>query len=183
VGDLAPPITPLRRCKMQSVKITILLGLLLLATTACQSQEQELPFESIAQRDIINYREESPHLFIVANDEDIGTLSRNVLAEDPTLAEQLSQLDYDLTFAVLVLQGQKGSTGYTVNIKQVVRQGNRVTIKAEFVEPSPGAFIKPAFTSPYHLVAVSKEGQWGQEVTFVLVVNDESVAETTHFIP
>lgn len=158
-------------------------AILLFAVVACTSQIEELSFETIAQGDIINYREESPHLFIVANDEDIGTLSRNVLAEDPALTEQLSQLDYDLAFAILVLQGQKGSTGYTVTIKQVVRQGNRVTIKAEFVEPSPGAFIKPAFTSPYHLVQVSKEGQWGQEVTFVLVVNDESVAETTHFIP
>ncbi len=168
---------------MKCSKIAMLLGLLLLATTACQSQERELAFESIAQRDIINYREESPALFVIANKDEIDTLISTVLAEDPTLVDQLRQLDYDRFFAILVLQGQKGSTGYTVTIKQVVQQGNRVTIKAGFVEPSPGAFIKPAFTSPYHLVQVSKEGQWGQEVTFVLVVNDESVAETTHFIP
>lgn len=157
--------------------------MLLSAVVACKSQIEELPFETITQRDFINYREENPALFVITNDDEIETLASNVLAEDLALADQLRQLDYDRFFAILVLQGQKRSTGYAVSIKRIIRQGNQVTIDAEFVEPSPSTFRKPAFTSPYHLVAVSKEGQWGQEVTFVLVVNGETIAETTHFIP
>lgn len=166
------------------IAVNLLRGVMLLfAVVACKSQLEELPFETLAQRDVINYREENPALFVITNDDEIETLVSNVLAEDPALVDQLRQLDYDRFFAILVLQGQKGSTGYAVTIKQIIRQGGRTMIKAEFVEPSPGAFIKPAFTSPYHLVAVSKERQWGQEVTFVLVVNGKTVAETTHFIP
>jgi hypothetical protein len=158
-------------------------AILLFIAVACKSQMEELSFETIAQGDVINYREESPALFVIANNNEIDALVPNVLAEDPLLVDQLRQLDYDHFFAILVLQGQKGSTGYAVNVQQIFRQGSRVMIKAEFVKPSPGAFIKPAFTSPYHLVAISKERQWGQEVKFVLVVNDESVAEASHFIP
>lgn len=170
--------------KWSGITINLLGGaILLFAVVACASQIEELSFETIAQRDIINYREENPALFVIANNDEVDALVTNVLAEDPALVDQLRQLDYDRFFAILVLQGQKGSTGYGVTVKQIIRQGNQVTIKAEFVEPSPGAFIKPAFTSPYHLVAVSKERRWGQEVKFVLVVNDESVAETTHAIP
>lgn len=157
--------------------------MLLFAAVACKSQTEELPFETLAQRDFINYREENPALFVITNDDEIDTLVPNVLAEDPALVDQLRQLDYDRFFAILVLQGQKRSTGYAVSIKRIVRQGNQVTIDAEFVEPLPGTRRNPAFTSPYHLVAVSKEGQWGQEIKFVLVVNGETVAETTHFIP
>lgn len=157
--------------------------MLLFAVVACKSQLEELPFETLAQRDFINYREENPALLVITNDDEIKTLVPNVLVEDPALADQLRQLDYDRSFAILVLQGQKRSTGYAVTVKQIVRQGNQVTIDADFVEPLPSTFRKPAFTSPYHLVAVSKEGQWGQEIKFVLVVNGETVAETTHFIP
>ncbi len=164
---------------------TNVLGLMMLlfALAACKPQIEELSFETLAQGDFINYREENPALFVIMSHDEIETLLSNVLTEDPALADQLRQLDYNRFFAILVLQGRKGSTGYAVTVKQIVRQGNQVTIGAEFVEPLPGTRRSPAFTSPYHLVAVSKEGQWGQEIQFVLVVNGATVAETTHFIP
>jgi hypothetical protein len=56
-------------------------------------------------------------------------------------------------------------------------------VQAEFISPSPGTRRIQAFTSPYHLIAVSKEGTWEQQIRFVLMVNGEPVAETTHFIP
>lgn len=164
------------------------LGLMMLLFTimACKPQIEELSFETIAQGDGFyagrGYGGEEPALLVVASPEAVDKPGLDVQFPSE-LADQLRQLDYDRFFAILVLQGQKRSTGYAVSIKRIVRQGNQVTIDAEFVEPSPGTRIKPAFTSPYHLVAVSKERQWGQEVTFVLVVNGKTVAETTHFIP
>jgi hypothetical protein len=168
---------------MKCSKITILLGLLLLVTTACQSRGQNLPFETIAQRDIINYREESPALFVIANDDEVDTLVPNVLAEDPALVDQLHQLDYERFFAILVLHGYVGSTGVSVTVQQITRQDNEVAVQARFVQPAPGTRTMPAFTSPYHLVAVSKQGEWGQQTRFVLVADSEEVVETSHFIP
>jgi len=158
-------------------------AILLFIAVACKPQMEELSFETIAQKDIINYREESPALLVIANNDEIDALVPNVLAEDPLLVDQLRRLDYDHFFAILVLQGQKGSTGYAVTVKQIVRQGNQVNIYAEVSGPEIGTRRKPAFTSPYHLIAVSKQRRWEQQIKFVLVVNDKSVAEATHFIP
>ncbi len=168
---------------MKYPKIMILLGLLLLAITACKSQERGLPFESIAQRDIINYREESPALLVIANDDEVDALVPNVLAEDPALADELRHLDYDRFFAVLVLQGLKHQGGYSVAVQQIIRRDDRVNVYVEFASPEPGTRRIQAFTSPYHLVVVSKEGKWGQQIKFILVADSEPVAEATHFIP
>lgn len=163
-----------------------LLWLLVFVFTACQPNEQNLPFETISQGDGFytgrGYGEEEPTLLVIVNPDEVDKPGLEV--QFPMdLADQLHHLDYDSTFAVIILQGIKGSTGYTVSVKQIVQQGNQVTIEAEFVEPPLDAFIKPAFTSPYHVVAVSKDGQWGQEVEFVLKVNGESVAKTTNYVP
>jgi len=81
------------------------------------------------------------------------------------------------------LQGRKPSSGYQVTIRRIALQGDEVTVQAEFTEPQPKTFTLPAFTSPYHLVAVSKQGKWGQQIRFVLITDSEEVAETSHFIP
>jgi len=83
----------------------------------------------------------------------------------------------------LVLHGHVGSTGVSVIVEQITRQDKEVVVQAKFVRPAPGTRTMPAFTSPYHLVAVSKQGKWGQQIRFVLVTDSEEVAETSHFIP
>lgn len=173
---------------MKYPKITILLGLLFVIA-ACKSQVGELPVETVAKSNgpdnlgLTTYREEEPALLVIAGNEDIETLTQNMLAKDPVLADQLRQLDYDRFFAILVLQGLKHQGGYSVTVQQIVRQGDRVNVYAEFTSPEPGTRRIQAFTSPYHLIAVSKRGKWGQQIHFVLVADSEEVAETSHFIP
>ncbi len=162
-----------------------LLGLLFLLSliTACQPKEQDLAFETLAQSDILNYREEKPALLVIAKAEEIDGFVQGVLAEDPALTTQLRQLDYDYSFAILVLQGQKHTSGYAVTVQRISRKSDRVAINAEFTEPVPGTRIKPAFTSPYHLVTVSKERKWGQQIQFMLMSGATVITETMHFIP
>ncbi len=162
---------------------SLLLGLLVLWFILSQLQGQELAFETIAQRDVINYREEKPALLVIVKATEVDDLSKNIFAEDRELAVQLHTLDYDRSFAVLVLQGQKRIGGYSVIVQQIRRQGNQVTVKAQLVEPGLGSRIFGAFTSPYHLVAVFKQGAWGQPIRFVLVGNGNIVAEATHVVP
>lgn len=170
--------------KWPRIAVNLLGGVMLLfAIVACKSQIGELSFETIAQSDIINYREEKPALFVITNDDEIDTLVPNVLAEDPALVDQLRQLDYDRFFAILVLQGLKSTGGFSVTVQRISRQNNQVTVQVQFIEPGPGTRITAAFTSPYHLIAVSKQGEWRRQIRFVLVADSEEVAETSHFIP
>ncbi|MBN1149548.1 MAG: protease complex subunit PrcB family protein [Anaerolineales bacterium] len=168
---------------MKYARITILLGSLLLVIAACRPQEPGLHFKSIAQRDIINYREKSPTLIIIANDDEIDAPVSNVLVEDLALADLLRQLDYDRVFAILVLQGLKGVDGYSATVQRIVREDDQVNVYAEFITPDPGTRRMQVFTSPYHLIAVSKLGKWGQQIKFVLVVDDQPIVEINHLIP
>ena len=149
---------------MKYPKMIILLGLLLCVISACHSRKHDLSFESIAQGDFINYREEKSAVFVIVNDDGIDALVPNMLAEDPALIHQLRQLDYDQFFAILVLQGRKGQGGYSVAVQQVYRQGDQVNVEVEFTEPAPNTRRTQAFTSPYHFIAVSKQGEWGRQV-------------------
>lgn len=171
---------------MRHPKIKILLGLLLFVITACQPQEGELSFETIAQGDGFytgrGYGEEEPSILVIANVDEIDEPGLDVLF--PTeLADQLRQLDYNRFFAILALQGLKPQGGYSVTVQRIVRQDDQINVYAEFTSPEPGTRRIQAFTSPYHLVAVSKQGEWGQQMNFVLVTDSEEVAETSHFIP
>jgi hypothetical protein len=166
--------------KSRLLCLSLAIGLLL---AACLPGGQDLAFESIAQRDIINYRQEQPALLVIARAGEVDDLTRNVLAEDPPLAISLQALDYDRVFAILVLHGYVGSSGYSVTVKEVAQQGDQVSVWADFARPAPGTLTMPAFTSPYHLVAVSKEGSWGKDIHFVLMVDGRPVAETVHFVP
>lgn len=177
---------------MKNARIAgILLGLLVMVfvITTCSSQEGELPLETIAKSEgfgdfgLTSYRQEEPALLIIASYDEVDTLVPTVLAEDPDLADQLRQLDYDGFFAILVLQGLKPQGGYSVTVQRVVQQDGQVNVYAEFTSPEPGTRRTQAFTSPYHLIAVSKRGEWGRHIRFVLVVDSEEVAETSHFIP
>ncbi|MGQ9503220.1 MAG: protease complex subunit PrcB family protein [Anaerolineae bacterium] len=168
------------------IKNIILLVALLFISAACHSREQNLPFETISQGDGFHtgkgYGQEEPNILIIAgsNEVDQPGLDIQFPAE---ISDQLRRLDYDQTFAILVLQGQKRISGYSITLQRIVYQNDQITVEAEFVEPALGSRIHPAFTSPYHLVAVSKEGKWGQQVKFVLMRDSQPVAETTHFIP
>jgi hypothetical protein len=164
----------------------IRLGLLLLVITACQPKEGKLSFETIAQDDGFytgrSHGEEKPAILVIASTDEIDEPGLGVLF--PTeLADELRQMDYDRVFAILVLQGVKSQGGFSVTVQRIDRQDDRVSVYAEFTNPEPGTRRTQGFTSPYHLAAVSKRGEWGQHIDFVLVTDSEEVAETSHFIP
>ncbi len=164
------------------------LGALALAIFALSrrgpAQPTPLPFSTLAQEETFSdsseYRGKEPGLLIIAGPEQIENPGL-IAALPPDLAEKLRALDYRRSFALFVFQGLKGVGGYKVTVQEVVRQGNQVTVRAEFVEPGPR--VRGVITSPYHLIAIEKEGRWEARIQFILLRNDETVAETTSTIP
>lgn len=164
----------------------MLLGLLVLWLILSQLQGENLPFETILQGDGFytgqGYGREEPNLLIISIPKEVDVPGLDIQFP-PELAAQLRDLDYDHFFAVLILQGQQGSTGHSVTVQQVRRKGNQVIIKAKFVEPAPRALVGWLITSPFHLIAIPKQGTWGQPIRFVLMTDTNVVTETTHLIP
>ena len=129
------------------------------------------------------FQSQTPALYVIANAQDVDTLAQTVLTIDPQfydmqqqIVDQLRQLDYNHSFAVLILHGQRSSTGYGVTVQQLTRNDHRVRIGARLTEPGFMQGAGAAFTDPYHIVAVGKEGVWGQPIDFELYVGGQVVA-------
>jgi hypothetical protein len=150
-----------------------------------------LSFQTIVQDNNLNDDErETPQLYIISSTQEVDDFVRNVVKVDPQapdqrqrLVDKLRQLDYKRSFAILVTQGQKGPRGFQIVVQQISRQGDRVTVEAQFVGPGPGEGQPMVSPDPYTLVAVVREVALGRQMQFALVADGKVVAETTHFIP
>ncbi len=148
---------------------------------ACQPKETELPFETIEQWNLGAGHEDKESVVIVGSDAaDVEELEDLIT---PTKLDQLRALNWDTHFVLAIFQGWKPSTGYKAQIQRITRQGDTVTIYAQFQDPKPDEETSDVATSPYHLVQVQKVGTWKQDIAFNLVVNRTIVATSFHHIP
>lgn len=172
-----------------------LLALLALSiiTASCQGEpSQTLSFETIEQEENLQnpegdyaYTEPTPALLIIAKPEEVDVPGLGVQFH-PVLAERLRVLDYRRNFAVVILRGYLGATSpsYTIDILNVIQGGNEITLKTHLGEPEGDGWTRPAFSSPYHIILVHKEGgKWNRKIQFALEVDGQVVQEHTHFIP
>jgi hypothetical protein len=92
----------------------------------------------------------------------------------------LRALDWDENFAIVVFLGAQAETLSTFEIVRVVRQDAEVHIYA-----STGLVDEEDIpTSPYHIVAVRKVGQWQGALTFRLFLDaGGEVAQVTAAVP
>jgi hypothetical protein len=128
-------------------------------------------------------------ILVFTNAQEIDNLLPQLIPPSPTgfpLVDQLHKLDYNHSFAILVVQGQSGGDS-NVTVQKITRQDDRVVVSANFITPQSGAGQTGNITDAYHLVAVSKDGTWGRQIEFELINNSiiggGVVARTTHFIP
>ena len=169
---------------MKAKYVVSLISTLLLLSALLVACGPGLPFETIAgSGEESQYREEAPQIIVIASQDEIASLG-NLLPERVTV--KLQDLNYEDHFAILVLHGYvtAGMGQYKVTAREVVRQNAQVHLKAEFEEPQPGGIITLMATSPYHLITVSKRGDWNTTITLLLLnESGKQVAETEHFIP
>jgi len=164
--------------------LCLLATMSLIGLSACQPKETNLPFETIEQRDTSGtgkvYESKQPGLIVIAVSEETPNLDALVTSKAQA---RLQSLDYNPHFVIVIFQGWKPTTRYSIQIERVTRRENTVTIYALFREPKPDEPKGDEVTSPYHLVQVQKVGTWGQQITFNLVVGDATVTSLVHRIP
>lgn len=176
---------------MKKLNLSIVLAALLLVAAgvilaACRPQQTELPFETIAQSEgfTTGRSPADPNLVVISSPEQVDSPGLDIQFPSD-LAEQLRAVDYKTHFVIAVFRGTLTITSprLTVDILRIVRQGNRVVLQTHFGDSVIGTRILPAFSSPYHIITVSKEGEWSRDIRFVLEVDEKEVAERTYFIP
>ncbi|HLF27781.1 MAG TPA: protease complex subunit PrcB family protein [Anaerolineae bacterium] len=168
-------------------------GLLLLLLSAgalagCTPQPVELPFESVIQGSdpsrVRGSAGEERGLLIIGTAEEIADPGLGVQF-DSEIAEQLRAFDYERRVVIIVFRGQIGGSysQFRIDILGVTRTGDQVVVKTHFGQPGPNEATFPLATYPYHIIAVTKEGEWAREMRFVLEVDGQAVKERTHFVP
>jgi len=178
---------------MKKANLRVVLAALLLAASwailpACRPRQTELPFNSIAQGDgfgtVPSYSREEPNLLVITEPEKVDSPGLDIRFPSD-LAEQLRAVDYQKNFVVAVFRGTLTgrSPDLDVEVLRIVRDGDEVFVQARFGELEPGKLILPGFSSPYHVVAVTKQGEWSRDISFVLEVGGEEMAERAYFIP
>ena len=156
----------------------VCLGLLLIGMLYANSGKVPVPFTSLAHdqnlgRPYNRYIVGVPDLLVIADPSDVDQLDTYLRLGAPhdryplSILEALHQLDYTRDFALLALQGMSGGNSH-VTIQQIIRQGGRVLVQAEFVTPRPGEGQTGNGTDAYHLVAVERAGFTGQQLHFEL---------------
>jgi PrcB C-terminal len=139
---------------------------------------QTVPFETLDWNNFstgyIVYDSDEPGMMVFRKPEDVGKLQLNT-PDDIEAQRKLEELDYSKYFALLVLEGAKPSTGYSVKITSIMRSGNVLTVYADFLEFPENMERAAVVTYPYYLVAIEKTGEWAETVTFNLVVDQAVV--------
>ncbi len=122
----------------------------------------------------------APSLAVAARPEELDQFSELV---DPSAMAELEKLDFATEFLILARLGNKPSLHFAITIDRVSRSGNIITVHAIVTEPQPNIAAESSETSPYHLVRVTKTGEWNDDFDFALVVDGATVATLTHFLP
>jgi hypothetical protein len=162
------------------------LALLLVSSflAACQPAKIDLHFETIAQdegaghaaRDIST----EPSLLVLTTVPDKQTLEHFSAV---TAYDALANLDYDHYAVVAVFAGWKPTTRYKVEVKQISRTGNTVTVQAELGEPGTDEPAADLATSPYHVIKLANPGITGETLIFNLDVGGATIATTSVTLP
>jgi len=92
-------------------------------------------------------------------------------------------VDLSNYFIVVIYQGDKPSTGYSVEVNDVKREGTAIIVDAVFHEPAPDEAKGAAMTSPYYVLKVRKTEGLEGPFTFVLIVNGQEIVRQMHTIP
>lgn len=169
--------------KIITIWVTVFLLASLCSCTTQKEQEDHLIWEMIASRTVgksdYSY-EDVARITVVANSNEAQALRGQIY---PEILEQVQETDFSAFFVIAVFQGEKGSTGYSVEVTDVQRKDNTITIYAQFHEPAPDALTNPLITSPYYILKVEKTESVKGEFTFVLVADGIEVARQEHVIP
>jgi hypothetical protein len=148
----------------------------------CSMNGEHLPWKKILfDRGVDQaYRGHSPQL--------IGMISLDALSsiqdQLPTqYLDFLSNVDFTTHFAIVIYQGLKGSTHYSVEVIDVKRQDSTIFVCAQFHEPLPKVARGPMETSPFYVMKVEKPADWSDSFTFVLLDGDTEVIRQESLIP
>jgi hypothetical protein len=81
---------------------------------------------------------------------------KTTLTGSPDLKIDLPEVDFSKEMVIAVLQGQRNTGGYSIEVTNVIKESKKLYVIVETTDPGPSCINTQVITSPYHLVAVPK---------------------------
>jgi len=177
--------------KAKQGMLIMFIFLLLSSSLSCSRRvEKHPPQESLLVWDQIaddwgapsnyRYRGKEPRLVVITDQASVSSLQGQLW---PDHLEMVANVDFSTYFVLIVYQGEKYTTGYSVEVTDIKRNRDTVLVYASFHRPSPGEVKGEIMTSPYCILKVKKTEELKGSFTFVLIANGEEVARQTYVIP
>jgi hypothetical protein len=153
-----------------------------LISEACATPGEYVPWTPLVNNPGAggHYEERAPRLAIVTSQSDLSYVETDLLS---IYLEQVSEVDFSKSLVIIVFQGEKPTTGYSVEVISIRRQANTVWVCAQSHEPESRQATGQSITSPYYIAQVEWIPDVQGEFTFVLVDHEKEVARQRKTIP
>lgn len=148
-------------------------------------KERNLAFETIEQTNspgpIHPYESKDPGFTIISSLDEIKSI-KDLVSE--SIFIRLNKLNFEENFVIIIFQGRKPTSGYSVKITQVNRSDTIINVFAQFLEPKPNEPKADEISYPYQVIQVMKKSEnWGQEFIINLIVDQKIILTIPNFIP
>ncbi len=112
-------------------------------------QSDEIAFKSLASAATALSEPHGPIVYIASHTNDLSSFIA-LLSEEHQ--RKIKKHDFSEQPIVAVFAGAKGSSGYEIEVKRIVRTKDRLRIIVRQTSPKPDDYGLEVLTSPYHLV-------------------------------
>ncbi len=166
-------------------KYIVIIVLAILGVSACNNKPETLNYSVLLQGASFKQTsepEQFPGIIVIASKQEIVPPVPEYTFIDE-VSYQLNNIDYDHYFVILLLVT---NVPERVQIKEIVRQNNQVTIREEIkLLGVGGEYVLLNYSRPYRLLSVEKKETWNKDIEFAVV--DEESGDTLeavkHYIP
>ena len=127
-------------------------------SASATAASRDVPFTTVALTG--NSRQDGGAAVIVGTTDQRSELIRSLV---PTITPPAAG-----AMLLAVFEGEQRTGGYSIAITSITRDGDRLVVRASFVEPPPAAIVTEVITSPAHVVSVASVDLAGAKTAVLL---------------
>jgi len=146
-----------KRLLVLVVSITVLVTVLILHTFGVTGTGTRIGFQTVVKGSVSGYENST---YCVINDADqwadIWNKYGRIMLPQPSLPD----VDFSRSTIIAVFMGQCLTTGYGIEVKEIVDTGLSVVVKIEKTYPGKGCAVGEMLTYPHHIIKVDKIGKY-----------------------
>jgi hypothetical protein len=147
-----------------------------------KTEHTELPGDPVPWNELVFFNlgranneatkeEDQPRLSVITNQKEITPIKKWVMPEHLPL---IQNVDYNEAVVLIIFSGYRGEYPLGIEINQIVKSGNGLTLSVSFTAPAEGEPRGQIITSPYLILEI-KRMNLPENPKFILVANGKEI--------